>query len=94
MENKVGIREPKQNPSAIIARVKAGEEFIVTERGVAVARVIPIQKGILAEMLDSCELSAARNTLQDFRNSSSAVKSQKATPTSEQMLAITRGERL
>jgi prevent-host-death family protein len=94
MENKVGIRELKQNPSAIIARVKAGEEFIVTERGVAVARVTPIQKGILAEMLDSGELSAARNTLQDFLKSSSAVKSQKATPTSEEMLAITRGERL
>jgi prevent-host-death family protein len=94
MKNKVGIRELKQNPSAIIARVKAGDEFIITERGVAVARVTPIQKEILAEMLDSGELSAARNTLQDFLKSSSAVESQRVTPTSEEMLALTRGERL
>ena len=39
---KVGIRELKQNASAVIRRVKAGESLEVTERGLPVARLIPI----------------------------------------------------
>jgi prevent-host-death family protein len=38
----VGIRELKQNPSKVIAEVKEGMSLIITERGRAVARMVPI----------------------------------------------------
>lgn len=40
----MGIRELKQNPSTIIAQVKTGEAFTVTERGVPVAKIVPISE--------------------------------------------------
>jgi prevent-host-death family protein len=41
MESRVGIRELRQNLSQYVKRVKAGEAFVVTERGKEVARVTP-----------------------------------------------------
>lgn len=42
VENVVGIRDLKQNASAVVARVRAGDSLLVTDRGVPVARIIPI----------------------------------------------------
>jgi prevent-host-death family protein len=42
----VGIRELKQNASAVIRRVKAGESIEVTERGQPVARLVPIREPV------------------------------------------------
>jgi prevent-host-death family protein len=36
----VGIRELRENLSAYLARVKAGDELAVTERGTVIARVV------------------------------------------------------
>jgi len=41
MSNVVGVRELRQNLSRYLERVKAGEGFIVTERGEEVARLTP-----------------------------------------------------
>ena len=41
MASNVGIRELRQNLSKYVAKVKDGEEFVVTERGQEVARLIP-----------------------------------------------------
>lgn len=41
MTNVVGVRELRQNLSRYLDRVKAGEGFIVTERGQEVARLTP-----------------------------------------------------
>ena len=41
MAEKVGIRELRQNLSRYLDRVKAGEPFVVTERGRVVARLVP-----------------------------------------------------
>lgn len=38
----VGIRELRDQLSGYIARVREGEEVVVTDRGRAVARVVPI----------------------------------------------------
>ncbi|WP_419945613.1 type II toxin-antitoxin system Phd/YefM family antitoxin [Candidatus Poriferisodalis sp.] len=37
----VGIRELKQNASAVVARAEAGEEITVTNRGRPVAKLVP-----------------------------------------------------
>lgn len=38
----VGIRALKQNASAVVARVAAGESITVTDRGLPVARLTPL----------------------------------------------------
>jgi len=42
-EAQVGIRELKDNASAVIRRVVAGETIKVTDRGRAVARIVPLR---------------------------------------------------
>ena len=42
-EPQVGIRELKDNASALIRRVTAGEAITVTDRGRAVARIVPLR---------------------------------------------------
>jgi len=41
VESVVGVRELRQNLSRYLERVKAGEAFVVTERGSEVARLTP-----------------------------------------------------
>lgn len=41
-QNRIGIREIRQDASIILARVEEGEEFIITNRGVPIARLLPI----------------------------------------------------
>lgn len=48
---KVGVRELRQYASRYIDRVKSGESFEVTERGVPVAMLSPAQKPSLYDRL-------------------------------------------
>lgn len=41
----VGVRELRGRLSDYLARVREGDEVVVTERGVAVARIIPVEGG-------------------------------------------------
>jgi len=52
MPETVGVRELRQNLSKYLERVKAGEDFVVTERGQVVARVVPAgaSAGVYAEL--------------------------------------------
>lgn len=45
MSETVGVRELRQNLSKHLARVKAGEDLVVTERGEVVARLVPAGPG-------------------------------------------------
>lgn len=53
MHNVVGVRELRQNLSRYLERVKAGEGFIVTERGEEVARLTPSARHetVLAQLI-------------------------------------------
>ena len=48
---KVGIRELRQNASAVLRRVAAGEVVEVTDRGRAVARIVPMHEASRLEQL-------------------------------------------
>jgi prevent-host-death family protein len=39
----VGIRELRADLSKLLKRVRAGEELVVTDRGKAVARIVPVE---------------------------------------------------
>jgi prevent-host-death family protein len=49
----VGVRELKNSLTACLARVKEGEEIVVTNRGKPVARLVPIDRSTdrLAELV-------------------------------------------
>ncbi|WP_420624092.1 type II toxin-antitoxin system Phd/YefM family antitoxin [Candidatus Poriferisodalis sp.] len=62
----VGIRALKQNASEVVARVAAGEEITVTNRGRPVAKIIPIRRSRLEEMIAAGEATPARGKLEDL----------------------------
>jgi prevent-host-death family protein len=43
---RIGVRELNQHTSRYLARVKAGETIEVTEHGLPVAKLVPIQPGV------------------------------------------------
>ena len=62
-DESVGIRELKHNASAVVAKVKAGETVVVTERGVPGARLIPAGELSLEEMVQAGLAAAPKYSL-------------------------------
>jgi prevent-host-death family protein len=62
----VGVRELRQNASEVLRRVAAGESITVTDRGRAVARLIPLARTSgLADLLDSDQVHMPRRRMRD-----------------------------
>ena len=57
----VGIRDLKNNLSRHLAKVKAGETIIVTDRGKPVARIVGIAKA--RKRIDAAALSSLTDTM-------------------------------
>jgi len=55
----IGLRELNQNPSKAVARVRAGETIVVTDRGRPVLRLVPErdQPGTLRQLIESGEVT-------------------------------------
>ena len=66
MDGEVGIRALKQNASAVVARAAAGEIITITDRGRPVARLTPIPKSRLQEMIDSGLARQAKKSILDL----------------------------
>ena len=49
--NKVGIRELRQQASAVLRRVAAGEVIEVTDHGHAIARIVPLRPTTLDQLV-------------------------------------------
>ena len=65
---KAGIRELRQNASALIRRVMAGETIEVTERGRPVARIVPLRgRSVLDQMVAEGRASQAHGDLLDVK---------------------------
>ena len=60
---RAGIRELKQNASAVVADVVAGEIVTITDRGRPVARLVPIRADSLDELIESGRARPARRSL-------------------------------
>lgn len=61
-----GIRELKQNASAVVAEVAAGETVTITDRGRPVARMVPIGEGSLSELVEAGRARPARRKLSEL----------------------------
>jgi prevent-host-death family protein len=92
--NEVGVRDLRQNLSRFLTQVKAGESFVVTERGREVARLTP------SGPADSpiARLVAERGATMPQANLLALVSRSERGPAggppSEQVLAEMREERL
>lgn len=55
----IGLRELNQNPSKAVARVRAGETIVVTDRGRPVLRLVPERErpDTLQRLIDSGEVT-------------------------------------
>jgi prevent-host-death family protein len=51
MTNRVGISELRQQASAILRRVAAGEVVEVTDRGRPIARIVPLKLKVLDQLV-------------------------------------------
>jgi prevent-host-death family protein len=58
-----GIRELKQNASAVVAEAVAGEVVTITDRGRAVALLVPLPAGRLTALVDTGLARPARRPL-------------------------------
>jgi len=63
----VGIRELKQNASAVVARAAAGETLTITDRGRPVARILPLErKSHLQQMIDDGRITVPEHSIADY----------------------------
>jgi prevent-host-death family protein len=65
-DNTVGIRELRQNLSAVLKRVQAGERLVVTDRNKPVALLGPIPEDPLERAVAEGRLIPPRDPRRDF----------------------------
>jgi prevent-host-death family protein len=81
-QNRIGIREIRQDASIILTRVEEGEEFIITNRGVPVARLIPMDMDgdrLIEEMIANGDITEADGNLWDLPLPTHKLKGKSAT---------------
>ena len=81
-QKRIGIREIRQDASIILARVEEGEEFIITNRGVPIARLLPMdvdENALIEEMIANGDIVEADGNLWDLPLPTFIVKGKSAT---------------
>lgn len=62
----VGIRALRRNASAVVARAAAGQSLVITDRGRAVAQLIPLPNSPLQSLIASGRARPARRRIGDL----------------------------
>jgi prevent-host-death family protein len=87
--HRVGVRELRQNASAVLRRVAAGETVEVTDRGRAVARIVPIHEtSRLGQLVAEGRASGVTGDLLDVK----PIKRVAGKPTLSEVLAAMRAD--
>lgn len=66
VSNSVGIRELRQQASAVLRRVISGETIDVTDHGHPIARIVPLRPGALDQLVLEGRATAAAGDLLDL----------------------------
>lgn len=66
MINRVGIRELRQQASAVLRRVVAGDTIEVTDHGHPIARIVPLRPGVLDQLVLEGRATEAAGDLLDL----------------------------
>ncbi len=64
--SRVGIRELRQNASAVVAEAAAGEVVTITDRGRPVAKLVPLDPDPLTELIMSGRARPAKRSVADL----------------------------
>lgn len=94
MTDTVGVRELRQNLSRYLDRVKAGEPLVVTERGQAVARLVPVSTDAYSLLAARFGASVPVARVEALAAELSRPAAAAAAGTTDALLAEGRGERL
>ena len=62
----MGIRALKQNASAVVQVVRGGDSVVVTDRGVPVARIVPLGEKSIAEEVAAGLATAPSQSVADM----------------------------
>jgi len=68
MSNSVGIRELRQQASAVLRRVVGGEAIEVTDHGHPIARIVPLRPGVMDQLVLEGRATEAVGDLLDIAN--------------------------
>lgn len=66
MNNRVGIRELRQQASSVLKRVLRGEAIEVTAHGHPIARIVPLRPGVLDQLVLEGRATEAAGDLLDL----------------------------
>jgi prevent-host-death family protein len=66
MNNRVGIRELRQQASSVLKRVVGGETIEVTDHGHPIARIVPLRPGTLDQLVLEGRTTEADGDLLDI----------------------------
>lgn len=66
MGNRVGVRELRQQASAVLKRVVDGEVIEVTDHGHPIARIVPLRPGLLDQLVLEGRATEAMGDLLDI----------------------------
>ncbi len=66
MDNRVGIRELRQQASAVLKRVVRGETIEVTDHGHPIARIVPLRRGVMDQLVLEGRVTEAAGDLLDL----------------------------
>lgn len=87
--NRVGVRDLRDNVSAVLRRVAAGEPVEVTDHGHPIARIVPLRyRNALDQMVAEGRATAAEGDLLDEE----ALPAPPGAPTGSQALAELRAD--
>ena len=92
MYNRVGIRELRQQASAVLKRVVAGEVVEVTEHGHPIARIVPLRRGVLDQLVLEGRATEAEGDLLDLLDEMALPAAAEGTVLPSQALAELRTE--
>jgi prevent-host-death family protein len=87
----IGVRELKQNASAVVAEAAAGEIITITSRGKPVAQLIPLRKSRIETLIDAGLAQPAKESWKDLPR---PRPQDPGRPSISQVLAEMREERL
>ncbi len=90
----IGIRELRQHASKYIRRAQAGETVIVTDRGEAVAQIVPVEKygGVLDRLIAEGRVTPAKGDLTEFLREHPPLPRKPGEPTLTEVLLQMREE--
>lgn len=90
---RLGIRDLKQQTSAVIRRVVNGDVVEVTDHGHPVARIVPLRPSILDQMIAEGRATAARGNPSDGLEELGLPLPAQPRPTSEILAEMRADER-